>query len=90
MTGTAIALSTIFPTVTHVQYVRVQGLNANANPTFTGNSGLTLTTNRGASTGPVATVQEPIVLQATGPSIPTNSVFVVGTAAEVALISVVN
>lgn len=90
MTGTAISLATIFPKVTYVQYVRVQGLNANANPIYTGDSTLTLTTNRGASTGPIASVQQPIIIEANGPSMPTSLLYVVGTAAEVALITVSN
>lgn len=89
-TGTAIALSTVFPAVTHARQIRVQGATANVAATSVGNSGLTTTTNIGASTGPVASVQEPIVLEGAVTSIPLNSVYVVGANTEIAYVSVVN
>ena len=91
MTGSAIALSTLVTAVTHAKQIIVQGATANVAATSVGNASLTATTNIGATTGPVASVQRPIVL---GPcdqnALPLNTVYVIGTNNEVAYISVIS
>lgn len=91
MTGTAIPLSTIFGAgVPYARYVRVQGATANAAAVSVGNSDLTTTTNIGASTGPVASVTDPIVIGPfDSPSISLASIYVVGANTEIAYLSVV-
>jgi len=90
MTGTAIALSTLLPKVPFAKYIRVQGATANAAATSVGNSALTTTTNIGAQTGPVASVNEAIVLGPTdNQSLKLDQVFVVGANTEIVYISVI-
>jgi hypothetical protein len=91
LTATAAALSTIFSGVTHAKQIHIRAGAANANALYVGGSGVTnVPANAGDYTGPIATAPDPIHL---GPfdanPIALNSVYIVGTAAQIAHIQVV-